>query len=246
MDKERFAAACDAAAVRVRSGIGTMSEKGIHNTLKNYFEPHSENHEISIGGYIADIVGESGIIEIQTRSFYRMRKKLEAFLEAADVSVVYPAVVEKTIIKLGGEDGEVQSIRKSPKHASEWDVFEELYAIRDMLGNPRLNICIVLITANEIRNGETMKRGRKRAVVSEKLPTSLVDEIWLRAPCDYARFLPQGMDSEFTSGEFARLWKIPVRTARYALPVLCAVGLCEHAGKSGRSNLYRAKAPDSR
>lgn len=43
-----------------------------------------------MGGYVADIVGENGVIEIQTRQFNKLLKKLEAFLDYCDVTVVYP------------------------------------------------------------------------------------------------------------------------------------------------------------
>ena len=67
MDKELFINACK--SDKCKKGIGTLSEKTLHSVLKNYFEPFSENHEIKIGNYVADIVGENGIIEIQTRQF---------------------------------------------------------------------------------------------------------------------------------------------------------------------------------
>ena len=65
--------------------------------MKNYFEPYDENQEIRIGGYVADIVGENGVIEIQTRQFNKLLKKLEAFLDYCDVTVVYPIPVVKYV-----------------------------------------------------------------------------------------------------------------------------------------------------
>ena len=79
MDALRFAKACEEAEQASPSdkGIGTLSEKTLHAVLKRYYEPYGDNHEVKIGGYVADIVGEHGIIEIQTRNFDRLRKKLE-------------------------------------------------------------------------------------------------------------------------------------------------------------------------
>ena len=92
MDREKFRNACDKVInhERQRNGIGTLGEKTLHAVLKNYYEPFGENQEIKIGGYVADIVGENGVIEIQTRNFNKLLKKLEAFLEFCDVTVVYP------------------------------------------------------------------------------------------------------------------------------------------------------------
>ena len=81
MDCNRFQQACRQAreSLRGQNGIGTLGEKTLHAALKAYYEPDAESHEIKIGRYIADIVGENGIIEIQTQSFDKLRKKLEAF-----------------------------------------------------------------------------------------------------------------------------------------------------------------------
>ena len=65
--------------------IGTLGEKTIHAVLKCYLEPNEEFHEKRIASYYADITREMNknkieIIEIQTRSFNALRKKLGCFL----------------------------------------------------------------------------------------------------------------------------------------------------------------------
>lgn len=81
MDCNRFQQACRQAreSLRGQNGIGTIGEKTLHAALKAYYEPDAESHEIKIGRYIADIVGENGIIEIQTQSFDKLRKKTGGF-----------------------------------------------------------------------------------------------------------------------------------------------------------------------
>ena len=70
MDCNRFQQACRQAreSLRGQNGIGTLGEKTLHAALKAYYEPDAESHEIKIGRYIADIVGENGIIEISPSS----------------------------------------------------------------------------------------------------------------------------------------------------------------------------------
>ena len=87
IDTERFLQARKEALGRVggAGGIGTLSEKALHAALKSYYEPDFESREVKVGGFVADIVGENGIIEIQTRGFDRLGRKLDAFLEAARV-----------------------------------------------------------------------------------------------------------------------------------------------------------------
>ena len=55
-----------------RAGIGTYGEKTVHSVLKNYFEPFEDSHEQKVGGFVVDIVGDNGIIQIQTAAFDRI------------------------------------------------------------------------------------------------------------------------------------------------------------------------------
>lgn len=78
---------------RERNGIGTLSEKTVHAVLKHYYAPDESQHEIPVEGCVADIFNGKEIIEIQTRSFDRMRPKLERFLPLYPVTIVYPTLL---------------------------------------------------------------------------------------------------------------------------------------------------------
>ena len=116
IDTERFLQARKEALGRVggAGGIGTLSEKALHAALKSYYEPDFESREVKVGGFVADIVGENGIIEIQTRGFDRLGRKLDAFLEAVRVTVVYPVVPKRGLCWVDPETGEIFEKRKSP------------------------------------------------------------------------------------------------------------------------------------
>ena len=58
--------------------------------LKNYYAPDEDMHEIPIENFVADIFDGEAVIEIQTRSFQNMRRKLAAFLPLYPVTIVYP------------------------------------------------------------------------------------------------------------------------------------------------------------
>ena len=53
--------------------------KTVHSVLKNYYEANELNHEVKIEGFVADICNGKEIIEIQTRSFDRLRKNYQFF-----------------------------------------------------------------------------------------------------------------------------------------------------------------------
>ena len=56
--------------------------------LKVYFEPRPACREQPLAGYVADILNEEGVTEVQTRNYGALRKKLAAFLPLMPVRVV--------------------------------------------------------------------------------------------------------------------------------------------------------------
>ena len=246
IDNLRFEAACRAAAERIRTGgIGTMGEKGIHSALKHYYEPDESCHEVKVGGYIADILGENGIIEIQTRGFGSMREKLAMFLEHTRVTIVYPCIVQKRIIMLAPGTGEMLYRRKSPQKHSIYDILRELWGIEPMLANERLEICIALLEADEYREKlpEPVKTRRRRGVKTfekvENLPTALKGEVWLRSVSDYAVFLPETLPESFTTADYSAAAGLRRIDAGGAVKLLMKLGVIVREGKKGNAYLYR-------
>ncbi|MGN0593977.1 MAG: hypothetical protein ACI4I6_02355 [Hominimerdicola sp.] len=242
LDKLGFQIACDKiiGVQREKNGIGTLSEKTLHAVLKNYFEPHEDNHEIPVGGFVADIVNENGIIEIQTRQFNKLLRKLEAFLEFCNVTVVYPMPVIKYVRWLDLETGELSERRKSPKTAKIYDIFDELYKIKFTLDNPRFRLCICMLEAEDIRylNGRSKdrKRGSSRC---DRIPIRLIDEIYISSPEDFKIFIPESLPQQFTSLDYAKHCKISRNLAQTGLNVLTYLEVVERAGKSGNTIIYR-------
>ena len=107
-DPVRFEQICAAVVSENRrdGGIGTLGEKSIHAVLKYYFDENPDTHEQSVGDSVADIVGADGVIEIQTRMFQRLNRKLDALLPVCPVTVVYPVVRRKRLIWIDPQTGE--------------------------------------------------------------------------------------------------------------------------------------------
>ena len=95
----------------MRQGIGTLSEKTVHAVMKNYYAPDTDMHEIPIENFVADIFTGQEIIEIQTRAFYKMRRKLDAFLPLYPVTIVYPIPHIKWLSWIDEETGETSPKR---------------------------------------------------------------------------------------------------------------------------------------
>lgn len=241
MDKLKFNAARDKIlnSPTKNTGIGTLGEKTLHAVLKEYFEPIEENQEVKIGKYVADIAGENGIIEIQTRNLYKLRQKLNVFLEYSNVTVVYPIAVKKYVRWLDLQTGQISERRKSPKKLTAFDSLAELYALREFVKNPKFSVCLCLYEGEDIRllNGSSQnkKRGSTRY---DRIPQEITDEIWLETPHDYKIFTQILPDEEFTVKDFSLYTKIPQKKACAAINLLTSVGVVEKSGKRGRFVTY--------
>lgn len=243
MDRERFASLAENyKKITNLEGIGTLQEKTLHKVLKNYLEPNLENQEIKIGPYYVDIFRDNEIIEIQTRQFNKLRNKLDYLLDLYNLTLCYPIINKKTINWLDPQTLQVEDERKSPKRGRIYDVFFELYKIKNFLKHPNLNLKLIIVDVLEYKllNGwnESKKRGAERY---DQIPVRLIGEVNIRELLDYSKFLPCELGLEFTSRDYAKITKIRLRDAQLALNILRYLGLVEVVGKSSRSYLYSLK-----
>ena len=218
------------------SGIGTLGERSLHAALKWYYEPTEDFHEIPVGRFIADIKHGNKITEIQTQGFDRLRRKLEVFLEEFEVTVVCPVAHVKHLEWVDEATGALIKRRKSPKRGSCYDALWELYKIKQFLFSPNLKLRIILLEVTE-RRSETSKN-RKGYSRLDTFPQSVSDEMTLDCASDFVKLVPATLCDEFTSQEYAKAAGIQQKYAWTALNVLQYVGVLEHVGKRGRSNLY--------
>lgn len=224
---------------RERRGIGTLSEKTMHAVLKNYYAPDDGMHEIPIENYVADIYTGSEIIEIQTRAFQNMRRKLAAFLPLYPVTLVYPIPHEKWLLWIDGETGETSQKRKSPKRGNPYQAFIELYKIRAFLPDKNLKLRLDLIDMEEYRLLNGWSRDRKKGSDRyDRIPLKFVKEVCIDCREDYMQFIPYEIPGRFTAKDFAACAKIPVRLAQTALLILTDLAVVKRVGKAGRSILY--------
>ena len=240
-----FASACEAAAntLRGQNGIGSLGEKTLHLTLKYFYEPNAENHERPLQGYVADVFGERGVVEIQTAQTWRLKPKLAAFLPVSDVLVVCPLATEKWVIWVDPVSGSISEKRRSPGSDRPLAAVGELYGLKEFLLAPGFSVELVLLSVEEYRllDGYGAQK-KKRATKYEKLPTALHARIRLQTPADYAALLSIGLPEQFTSKELKTAAKLRLPEAQKALNVLFALGVVERVGKQGQAYLYRKKS----
>ncbi len=224
---------------RQRQGIGTLSEKTVHAILKCYYAPNRDTHEVPVEGYVADVYEDGRILEIQTRNFDKLRRKLDAFLPEYEVTVIYPIPAEKWVIWIDEESGELSKRHKSPKKGSLYDVLPELYKIQMYLEHPHFHLRLVLLDMEEYRllNGwsQNRKRGSSRY---DRIPTRIVEEYEFAQPRDYMQLLPIELGERFTTKDLARTARIPVGMAQVAVRILTNIHVIRKVGKMGRMYLY--------
>ena len=245
MDRQRFLAACTAPPPEGKS-IGVLAERTLHAVLKCYFEPDTSLHEIKVGQYFADIFNQNGIFEIQTRSVYRLKHKLESFCEKFDgnipITIVFPVPCLKWLCWIDEETGNISKPRKSPKRRRPSYALYELYGIKEFLMRPEIRICIVLLEVEEYRHLNGWSYDKKRgATRHDCVPLDIIDEFYLSSSTDYSIFFSPSLPISFTSNDYARTEGLSTGSARRAISLLIYLGIIERDGKKGRAFTYRKK-----
>jgi hypothetical protein len=186
-------------------GIGTLSEKILHRVVKFYFDDNPLHHEVKVGSFVADILNDNLIIEIQTGNFNQLRKKLEAFLPIYPVMVVYPIPHQKWLVWENTTTGEVSERRKSPKMGSVFDCFIELYKIKWFLDHPNFHFCVLLIDLLEVRHLDGWSHDQKKGSTRRnRIPLQWVGEHHLLNSNDYKALIPNTLEAPFTVATFAK------------------------------------------
>jgi len=209
--------------------IGTLNETAIHSALKFYCEPDTVFHEVDFLGYVVDVMREEKIYEIQSRSFYKLKKKLAAFIASGcSVTVVYPMIRKKRLVRIDAETGEVVGSRTSPKSVKLPDLFRELVYITDFLLLPNFSVLAVSLDAEQYQRSDAKKIRGKPLDRLDVVPTEILEAFHLASAADYRSLLPADkLPEEFTSSDLAAALGCRIDCARSMLLVLRKIGIVE-------------------
>lgn len=223
----------------LRYNIGTYKEKKLHVMMKRYFEENAEYHEVPINGYIADVCRDGVITEIQTGGFSGLKPKLAAYLNDYKVRLVYPLAYAKYVSWIDPTDGSITSRKRSPKKETMYTALFEMVRILPYVKNDNLTVVVPFLEVDEYRLLDGWSRDRKRGSHRyERIPTELfkIEEIYTDA--DYARYIPDSCETNFTRADFAKATHISLRDAGGILNVYIERGLIVQTGKRGNAHLY--------
>lgn len=245
---DRFSRALSNATMRIRGmhgSVGTQNEKLIHAVLKNYYAPYSDEQEVRIGKYFADAVNENGIFEIQTRGLHLLKDKLEAFTQAAKVTVVHPVEVATRNVYINSQTGEVIDETPFRRVNKRQKIYEELYSVRSQLTNSRITVILAkLRTEKRIycpdgKIPDMRSRTVRKKLEISRIPLELVEEVVIPLPDGLSCFMPEGLPESFTKKEFCRTANEPQSSLR--LEVLREAGLIERTGSLGKAYVYSVR-----
>lgn len=219
--------------------IGTLNEKPLHEALKQWYGLPDDEFEVPVGGFIVDIVRDGLLIEIQTRNFGAIRRKLEKLVGHHRVTLVYPIPCEKWIIKVEGDAGLPMSRRRSPKHGTFEQVFEELVSFPKLLDSPNFSIELLLVREEEVRRHDGHAGWRRGGwVTHERRLLKVLDRRTLNTAADLSAFIPAGLAEPFTASELAVTATISRRLAQKITYCLRQMGCIAPTGKRANSILY--------
>ncbi len=219
--------------------IGTLNERPLHASLKEWYSEPGDVLEAPVDGYQIDIVRGDLLIEIQTGGFTPLKRKLWKLTESHDVRLVCPVAVDKWIVKLPKKRRGKETRRKSPKHGGLEHVFVELVSFPKLLSCPRFSLEVLLIREEEVRRFDGKKGWRKRGWVTEE--RRLIDVVESRlfdSPAAMCELIPDGLQEPFPTSDLAEAIGHPRWVAQKMAYCLREMGAIAPVGKDGNSILY--------
>lgn len=219
--------------------IGTMQEKSLHAALKQWYACPGDRLEEEVDGFLTDICRGDLLVEIQTRNFSAVKRKLTLLSARHPVRLVYPVAQEKWIVRLAADGLTRLGRRKSPKRGSWLQLFEELVSFPELMLRRNFSLEVLLVQEEEIRrNAGSRERLSKRWHLYDRRLIDVIDQLLLTSPADFRTFLPPSLPSPFTSSDLAAALGQPRYLAQQMCYCLRKMGTLERVGKSGNALLY--------
>jgi len=222
----------------MKQGINTLNEKSLHVQLKQWYEKPGDQFEVPVDRFIIDIVRDDLLIEIQTRNFSALKKKLNTLLEDHQVHLIYPVEREKWLIKLDSK-GKPQGRRKSPKRGTIEHLFSELVYIPQMIQHENFSLEVLLIQAEELRKHSNNRGWRRRGwMTEERRLLDVVESRVFKTPQDLLDLISDNVESPFTTADLAKTLNRPRRVMQQMVYCLRALEMIVMVGKQGNAILY--------
>ncbi len=220
------------------SSIGVLREGPLHAAVKAMLARPGDRFEVPIGRFVIDLVRADGeLVEVQTGGFAPLGPKLDALLDDHRFRIVHPVAAERRIVRVD-EDGEITSIRRSPRRAGVVDLFDRLVAFPSLVTHPHLTVEVLLLREDHVRGGHAVRGRRRTRDPGVRRLVDVLGRVELRGPDDVVRALPDLPPSPFSTRELATLLGCSLPLAQRTVYCLRMIGIIDPAGKRGRAPLH--------
>ena len=218
--------------------IGILREGSLHAALKAWLSEPGDLFEQKRGRYVIDIVRGDEFIEIQTRNFPAIRRKLTALTSEQKVRLIYPVAEARWILKLGPDGETVIERRRSPARGSPFNLFRELVSFPALIQRPTFSIEVLLTHEEEVRvNDGTGSWRRKGWRIADTRLLEVTARHRFDTVEDFAALLPDHLEQPFTTKELAQaLGERPDLIGKMSY-CLREMGVLEVVGKRGNAYL---------
>jgi hypothetical protein len=221
-------------------GVGVLNEKPLHAALKAWYAQPGDRFEVDVDGSVIDIVRDDLLVEIQTRSFSALKRKLAKLVVSHPVRLVFPIAAEKCIVRLSDDGAVEQGRRKSPKHGAVTELFRELVSFPHLISHPNFSLEVLLIQEEEVRQQGLARNWRRRGwgTVERRL-VQVVERRVFAAPTDLAALIPASLEEPFTTAGLADAIQQPRWLAQKMTYCLRRMGALEAVGRRRNAALYQ-------
>ena len=214
-----------------------MNEYYLHSAIKNLYSLPGDKFEVRIDHFIVDIVREPLLIEIQTKNFSAIKKKLTKLLENHEVRLVYSIPQQKWIVYVT-ESGEIVRRRKSPKKGRLSDLFYELVRTPNLIKEENFSLEVLMIEEEEVRCNDGKGSWRRGVSIKDRKLMNVHSNVLFRNEKDFLNFLPSDLGKPFTNKELAKLSGISINLARKITYCLRKMGIITTVGKKGKELIF--------
>lgn len=217
--------------------IGELREQHLHAALKEWYRQEGDLREVGVDGFVIDLVRDEVLIEIQTRGFSSLRRKVDRLIDVHPFHLVHPIAAEKWIRKIDGEGTEV-SRRRSPKRGITADVCAELVSFPTLLSHPNFALEVLLVQEEEVRRPDPGAWRRNGWAIAERRLLGILERVELAQPSDLLRLLPADLPDPFTTADLAAGLGRSRHLAQEVAYCLREAGVLRTAGRSKRGIEY--------
>jgi hypothetical protein len=216
-----------------------MTEYSLHSEIKDWYSVSGDELEVKVDGFIIDILRDNLLIEIQTRNFSAIKKKLVRLLLNNHVRLVYPIAKLKWIVHVS-TSGEFVRKRKSPKKGKLTDLFFELVHTSHLIRDRNFSLEVLLIEEEELRCNDGKGSWKRKGVsIKDRKLLNVFNRIVFENRRDFLRFLPNDMVEPFTNKLLAMKLGISIKLAQKITYCLRKMDVISIAGKKRKELLFK-------